>query len=183
MTDTDRLSTPNDMVDLLKRLTTVVRDIEAVPDNAQQRFWDEVDHSLRETPAEDLRLDDAVSMRTVHMLYNILSTICGPQLAEMVNGATKEYYESIISQMKEVTHRPWDAFLDQKFDGTKGTEHEGCLAVDAVSLHTTDNIGRGLLRYVAGDSKLLMLTTDLGRERYFSSKDIIMMEFDRSPEA
>lgn len=183
MTDTDRLSTPNDMTELLKHLTTIVRDVEAVPDNAQQSFWDEVDHSLRETPAEELRLDDAVSMRTVHMLYGILSTICGPQLAEMVNGATKEYYESIIAQMKEVTHRPWDAFLDQKFDETKGTEHEGCLAVAAMCLHTTDDIGRGLLRHVDGDSKLLMLTNDGGRERYFSSKDIIMMEFDRSPES
>lgn len=182
MTDTDHLSTPTDMADLLKDLTTIMRDVETLPDTAQLRFWDDVNHNLQTIPEDELLLGDVISMRSVNVLYSILSTICGPKLAEMVNGATKEYYESIIAQMKEVTHRPWDAFLDQKFDETKGTEHEGCLAVAAVSLHTIDAIGRGLLRYVAGDSKLLRLTTDTGKERYFSSKDIIMMEFDQPSE-
>jgi hypothetical protein len=181
MTDTDHLSTPTDMVEILKRLTKLMRDVEALPDNAQQRFWDDTEHSLEAISSEDLRLDGAASARSVSVLYNILVAVCGQQLAEMVNGATKEYYESIISQMKEVTHRSWDTFLDQKFDETKGTDHEGSVGA-SVALHTLNNIGIGILKRVEGTSKLLSLTDvtpDSNKTRYFSSKDIIMMEFTR----
>lgn len=184
LTDTDRLSTPNDMAELLKRLTAIVRDVETLSDNAQQRFWDDVNGSLQEIPAEELRLNDVVSMRSVNVLYSILSTICGPQLAEMVNGATKEYYESLISQMKEVTHRAWDAFLEPKLDAAKDTG----VTVVSVSLASNNNLAGGIIRRVEGTAKLLKLTDprpDSKTEHYFSSKDIIVMEIVRSspPEA
>jgi hypothetical protein len=176
MTDTDRLSTPADLVDVLGRLTTILRDVEALPATAQQSFWDDL-----HMPAEDLRIDADVGIRTVSVLYNILVTMCGPRLTELVNGDAKEYYESIIAQMKEVTHREWDAFLDQKFEEAKGTDHEGSVT-GAVTIHTAKDLGRGLLRRVDGGLKLLKLTSETdGRERYFASKDIIMMEFEKTP--
>jgi hypothetical protein len=189
MTDTDRLSTPADMVDLLKRLPAIIRDVEALPDNAQQGFWEDVDHSLQAIPAEDLRLNETVSLRSVHALYNILSAICGPRLAEMVNGEAKEYYERLLTQMQEMTQRPpWEVFLDQKFDETKGTAHEGSLAVTMVVLASIKNIGSGVLRRVGCDSKLLTLSiatvvndSEVTKERYFTTRDIIMMELAQSP--
>lgn len=182
MTDTDRLSTSADMVDLLKHLAKIMRDVEALPDNAQQRFWDDTNHGLEAIAAEEFRLEHTLTASSVRVFYNILATMCGPQLAEMVNGASKEYYESIISQMKEVTHRSWDTFLDQKLDETKDTDHEG-VAVVSVRLATINDIGGGLLKRVEGVSKLLKLTdTRLAdkTECYFSSKDIILMEFART---
>jgi hypothetical protein len=183
ITDTDHLSTPADMVEIVKRLAKFMRDVETLPDNAQQRFWDDTEHSLETITSEDLHLDGAVSARSVSVLYNILVAVCGPQLSEMVNGATKEYYESLITQMKEMAEREWDAFLDQKFEETKGTGHEGCITT-SLALRTLNNIGRGTLKRVDGSPKLLKLTDegpchDGELERYFSSRDIIMMEFTR----
>jgi hypothetical protein len=183
ITDTDHLSTPADMVEIVKRLAKFMRDVETLPDNAQQRFWDDTEHSLETITSEDLRLDGAISARSVSVLYNILVAMCGPRLSEMVNGATKEYYESLITQMKEMAEREWDAFLDQKFEETKGTGHEGCITT-SLALRTLNNIGRGTLKRVDGSSKLLKLTDegpcrDGELERYFSSRDIIMMEFTR----
>lgn len=171
MTDTDHLSTPADLAGVLARLTAILRDVEALPAAAQQRFWDDVD-----MPVEDLRIDADVSLRTVTVVYNVLSTMCGPRLVELVSGDAKEYYESMIAQMKEAMHREWDAFLDQKFEETKGTDHEGSVSA-SVTIHTAKDIGRGLLRRIDGGAKLLVLTDAEGRERYFASKDIIMMEF------
>jgi hypothetical protein len=177
MTDTDRLSTPADLMDILKRLTTILRDVEALPATAQQHFWDDI-----HMPVEDLRIDADVSLRTVTVLYNILVTMCGPRLTELVNGDAKEYYESIICQMKEATHREWDAFLDQKFEETKGTDHEG-IVFASVTIHTAKDLGRGFLSRIDGDPRLLKLTDAEGRERYFASKDIIMMEFEKASAA
>lgn len=42
MTDTDRLATPTDLAVTLKRLTTILREAEALPSAAQQRFWDDL---------------------------------------------------------------------------------------------------------------------------------------------
>ena len=173
MTDTDRLSTPVDLAGALSRLTLILRDVEALPATAQQHFWNDLHLSV-----EDLRIDADVSLRTVTVLYNILLAMCGPRLTELVNGEVKEYYESMIAQMKEATHREWDGFLDQKFEATKATDHEGSLAV-SLSLHTIKDSARGLLRRVDGNPRLLMLTDAEGRERYFASKDIITMEFDK----
>ena len=173
MTDTDRLSTPVDLVGALSRLTLILRDVEALPTTAQQHFWNDLHLSV-----EDLRIDADVSLRTVTVLYNILLAMCGPRLTELVNGEVKEYYESMIAQMKEATHREWDGFLDQKFEATKDTDHDGSLAV-SLTLHTVKDIARGLLRRVNGNPRLLMLTDAEGRERYFASKDIITMEFDK----
>ena len=190
MTDTDHLSVPTDMVEILKRLTKFMRDAEALPDKAQQHFWDATEHSLEAISSEDLRLDGEASERSVRVLYNILSAICGPQLAELVNGEAKEYYERLLAQMQEVTKRPpWDVFLDQKFDETKGMDHEGRLDVAMVVLSSINNIGRGVLRRVEGNSKLLTLTgngvmwdgKEVPQERYFTSRDIIMMEFAPTP--
>jgi hypothetical protein len=172
MTDTDRLATPADLMDVLRRLTLIMRNVEALPATAQQHFWDDL-----QMPVEDLRIDADVSLRTVTVFYNLLVTMCGPRLTELVNGDAKEYYESIISQMKEATHREWDAFLDQKFEETKGTDHEGSVFA-SVTIHTAKNLGRGLLRRIDGDPRLLKLTDAEGRERYFASKDIVMMEFE-----
>jgi hypothetical protein len=189
MTDTDHLSTPTDMVKLLKLLPTIMRDVEALPEGAQQRFWEDVDSSLQAIPVEDLRLNDAVSLRSVRVIYSILSTICGPRLAELVNGEAKEYYERLLTQMQEMTQRPpWEVFLDQKFDETKGTTHEGSLAVTMVVLASIKNIGSGVLRRVGCDSKLLTLSiatvvngSEVTKERYFTTRDIIMMELAQSP--
>lgn len=176
MTDTDRLSTPSDLVDTLKRLTTILREVEALPEIAQQRFWDDL-----HMPAEDLHIGADVGLRTVTVLYNILNVMCGPRLAELVNGEVKEYYERMLAEMQTMQHREWEAFLDQKFEAAKGTDHEGSIAV-TVAIHTVRDIGRGLLSRVDSAPKLLKLTSAEGKERYFASKDIIMMEFEKSPD-
>ena len=181
MTDTDRLSTPADMAELLKRLSKIMRDIEALPDSAQQRFWEDTSHKLETGSTEDLRLND-VGMRTVTTFYNILVWMCGPKLAEMVNGETKEYYERLLSQMKVATHCEWDAFLNQLFDETKGTDHEGSITA-TVALRTINSLGCGTLRRVDSESSLLKLTDmrpDTDKERYFSSKDILTVEIART---
>jgi hypothetical protein len=170
MTDTDRLATPSDLGDTLKRLTTILREVEALPEPAQQRFWDEL-----RVPAEDLRIADA-GMRTVAVLYNIMSAMGGPRLAELVNGEVKEYYERMLAEMQTMQHHEWEVFLDQKFEASKGTEHEGRIEV-TVAIHTVRDLGRGFLSRVDGAPKLLKLTSTEGKERYFASKDIIMMEF------
>ncbi|HSX23245.1 MAG TPA: hypothetical protein VLE97_10780 [Gaiellaceae bacterium] len=175
MTDTDRLSTPADLVEALKRLTTIMREIEALPDAAQKRFWEEL-----RIPATDLRIGADVSLHTANVLYNILSTMCGPRLAEMLNGEVKEYYDRMLAEMQTMQEREWDALLDQKFAATKGTDHEGSVAVAEVAVHTLREIGGGRLRRVDGAPKLLMLTDEKGRERYFPSKDIIALEFEKS---
>jgi hypothetical protein len=176
MTSVDDLSTPSDMMKILKQLTRIVRDIEALPDKAGQRFWEDIDHSLRETPAEDLRLESTPSLRTTTALYNLLANMCGPQFVEMVNGATKQYYEDLLAQMREA-FGGWDEFIDQKFDEAKAASLEG-IPIRSVVLHTINSIGGGSLRRVDRDSKLLKLTdTTTGRGRYFLSKDLIMVEF------
>jgi len=179
MTDADHLSTPVDMVELLKRLTKIMRDVETLPDVAQQRFWDDTEHHLQETPAEDIRLAN-VGARSVTVLYSILVSMCGPKLNEMVNGATKEYYEGLVSQMKAMASCEWDLFLDQKFDETKGTDHEGSI-IASVTLRTVGAVVWGTLRRVDGDSSLLKLTTDDDREHYFLSKDILKVEITKPP--
>lgn len=167
MTDTDHLSTPIDMVTVLLRLAKIMRDVEALPDNAQQRFWEDTLHSLNGLPIEDLRLDAGVSKRSVSALYNLLVGMCGPQLVEMVNGDVKAYYEGLLTQMKTMMDCEWDVFLDQ---------HKG--AAVSVALRSTNNIiGKGTLKRVA-DSKILKLTDDDGEERYFSSKDIVMLKLE-----
>lgn len=171
MTDTDRLSTPADLADTLTRLTTILREVEALPDPAQQRFWDDL-----HIPVDDLRIAVDVSIRTATVVYHLLSTMCGQRLAELLNGETKEYYNRMLAEMQTMQEREWDALLDQKFAATKGTDHEGSLAV-AVAIHTLPDIGRGLLSRVEGVPKILKLTSVEGRERFFASKDIGTLEF------
>lgn len=173
MTDTDRLATPSDLVDILKRLTTILREVEARPETAQQRFWDDL-----HMPAEDLRIGAEVGLRTVTVLYNILNVMCGPRLAELVNGEVKEYYERMLTEMQMMQPREWEGFLDQKFEAAKGTEHEGSLAV-TVAIHSVRDIGRGCLSRVDSAPKLLKLVHADGKKRYFAIKDIVMLEFDK----
>ena len=168
MTDTDRLSTPSDLTDTLKRLTTILREVEALPDPAQQRFWDDL-----HVPVHDLQIATDVGLRTVSVLYNLLNVMCGPRLAELVNGETKEYYERMLTEMQTMQEREWDAFLDQKFETAKSI-------MVTLAIHRLRDIGRGLLSRVEGAPKLLKLTTDDGRERYFTSKDIVTLEFDKT---
>jgi hypothetical protein len=168
MTDTDRLSTPSDLGDTLKRLTTILREVEALPETAQQRFWDDL-----RVPVEDLHIATEVGMHTVSVVYNLLTVMCGPRLAELVSGESKEYYERMLTEMQTMQQREWDAFLDQKFATTKS------ITVTA-SIHTLHDIGRGILSRVEGAPKLLKFTTDDGRERYFASKDIVMLEFEKA---
>ena len=168
MTDTDRLSTPSDLTDTLKRLTTILREVEALPDPAQQRFWDDL-----HVPVDDLRIGHDVGFRTVSVLFNLLNVMCGPRLAELVNGETKEYYERMLTEMQTMQQREWDAFLDQKFETDKS------IMVTA-AIHTLRDIGRGLLSRVEGAPKLLKLTAVDGSERYFASKDLVMLEFDKT---
>jgi len=175
MTDTDRLATPADLVDTLKRLTTILRETEALPSAAQQHFWDDL-----HMPAGDLRIGADVSLRTATVLYNILSTMCGPRLTELLNGEVKEYYDRMLAEMQTMQEREWDALLDQKFEAAKGTDHEGSLAV-IVAIHALKEIG-GLLSRVDGAPKLLKLADTEGRERYFASKDIVTLEF-KEPKA
>lgn len=167
MTDTDRLATPADMADVLRRLMKILLDLETLPESAQDRFWEDDRHIA----LEDLRIDP-ISMRSVTVLHNILVTMCGPRFAEMVNGEVKDYYERMLAQVKEGMTREWDVFLDQKFDETLGTDHEGSITARA-ALATIGSIGAGSLSRV---SKIFKLTDVNGVERYFSSKDIIMME-------
>lgn len=175
MTDTDRLSTPSDLVDTLKRLTTILREVEALPETAQQRFWDDLHMS-----AEDARIGADVSIRTTTVLYNLLNVMCGPRLAELVNGEVKEYYERMLTEMQTMQHHEWEALLDQKFEAIKGTAHEGSLAV-TVAIHSVKDSNRGLLSRVDGAPKLLKLTSDEGKERYFAIKHIAMLEFVKTP--
>jgi hypothetical protein len=177
LTSTDDLSTPASMVELLRDLTTIMEDVGALPDAAQQRFWEETDRALRMIPAEELQLTGTLSKYTVSVFYGILVNMCGSQLTEMVNGEAKEYYERVITQMKEVTQRSWETFLDEKLAATA----DGFLAVAEVSIDSAGYLGSGVLRYVDGASKILKLTTSDGRERYFSSRDIVVMEFEKAP--
>lgn len=107
--------------------------------------------------------------------------MCGPRLTELLNGEVKEYYDRMLAEMQTMQEREWDALLDQKFAATKGTDHEGTLAV-TVAIHTRKDIG-GLLSRVDGAPKLLKLTDVEGKERYFASKDIVMLEFMESKAA
>ncbi len=178
MTDTDLLSTPVDMVELLKRLTTIIRDVETLPDVAQQRFWNDTEHCLMEVSVEDLCLADVIGIRSVTVLYSLLVSICGPKLKEMVNGEAKEHYEGLISQMKSMSNCEWDSFLDQMFDNAKGTNHEGGINV-SVTLRTVGSIIVGTLSRVGSSSSFLKLTDmriGSDKEYYFLSKDILMME-------
>lgn len=183
ITDTDRLSTPADMVDLLKRLAKIMRDVETLPDNAQQRFWEDAGHHLNAVPNEEIN-GSAVSTRSVTVLRNILLSMFGQQLAEAMREDAHEYYDKMMVQLKEASARPpsdWDNFLDERFEATKSTDHEGSITA-SVYLATINRIGCGTLKRV--DGSLLKLTSAEGQgsgaagtERYFSSKDIIMMEF------
>jgi hypothetical protein len=168
MTDTDRLSTPSDLMDTLKRLTTILREVEALPDPAQQRFWDDL-----HVPIDDLHIATDVGLRTVSVLYNLLNVMCGPRLAELVNGEAKEYYERMLTEMQTMQHQAWDALLDQKFETAESV-------MVTAAIHTLRDIGRGLMSRVEGAPKLLKLTTDDGRERYFASKDIVTLEFEKA---
>jgi len=170
MTDTDRLATPADLADVLRRLTSILRGVEALPGPAQQRFWEDL-----RVPADDLRVDADVSLRTVTMLYNILATMCGPRLNELLTGDAKEYYERMLAEMQTMQRHPWEAFLDQKFEETKGA---GLAA--SVTLAIVGKIGRGTVKRADADGKLLVLT-DTGRDRYFASKDILVLEFEKTP--
>lgn len=171
MTDVDHLSTSSDMVDVLKRLTKIMRDVESLPDNAQARFWDDTQQGAGEVP-EDLRIGQEVSTRSVTVLYNILANMCGPKLAEMVNGQITEYYERMLEQLKTVCQ--WDTFLDEQFEAAKSAGRDESIAAE-VTLHTVSKVGQGTVRRVEGNSKLLTLTTPDRTARHFSSKDVIMM--------
>jgi hypothetical protein len=178
MTNADRLSTPTDMVELLKYLTRIMRDVESFPDAAQQRFWDEAESALCNLSSDDVLLKGEAGTRSVTVLYNMLLSICGPKLTEMVSGMsgiTKEYYENIIANMKKMPNSAWDAYLDQKFDETKGTDHEGEIFA-SVTLCTRDKIGDASLSWVDGISGVLRMTDPSGEECYSLSKDIIMLE-------
>lgn len=75
MTDVDQLSTSSDVVEVFKQLTKIMRDVESLPDNAQVRFWDDTNRDISEVPAEDLRIGQSVSARSVTVLYNVLANI------------------------------------------------------------------------------------------------------------
>ena len=123
MTDTDRLPTPTDMVDLLKGLTAILRDIETLPDTAQQRFWADTQHELDATPVEDLCFADGIGTRSCTVLHNLLASMYGAKFREVATSAVKEYYEQLIAQVKEVMGDcAWGPFLNRKFDETKGTD-------------------------------------------------------------
>jgi len=183
MTDVDHLSTSVDMVEVFKRLTKIMRDVGSLPDNAQARFWDDTQQGIGEVPVDDLRIGQEVSARSVTVLYNILSNMCGPKLVEMVNGQTTEYYERMLEQLKEQlkTVTQWDTFLDEQFEAAKSAALDESLTAE-VTLHTVKTIGQGTVRRVGGDSKLLTLTTE-GMVRLFSSKDIITMVITRAVDA
>lgn len=174
MTDTDRLSTPADLVSTLTRLGRILRDVEALPDTAQERFWDDL-----HMPAADLHIGANVSLRTVTVVCNILSTMCGPRLAELLNGEVKDYYERMLAEMQTMQEREWDELLEKKLEESKGTAHEGSIRVAAIAIHSLNDIGRGLLSRVDGAPKLLKLTDAEGRERYFASKVIVALEFEK----
>ena len=179
MTDTDRLSTPTDLAESLSHLTEIMRDVETLPDNAQQRFWD--DFTRLQIPIEDLRIG-TISKRSVNILFNLLSTMCGPQLAELVSGELKESYERLIAQTQEALGGDWDTFLDQKFAEIKGTKNEGRIRVVSVELRSS-SIGGGFLNRIDG-VHIMKLTEIVGgkpKERYFSSKDIAAVEFAPGP--
>jgi len=171
MTDVDHLATSTDMVDVLKQLTKIMRDVESLPDNAQTRFWDDTQQDIGEVSVEDLRVGQ-MSTRSVTVLYNILANMCGPKLAEMVNGQITEYYERMLEQLKTVSQ--WDTFLDEQFEEAKSAGREESLVAE-VTLHGARTIGQGTVRRVGGNSKLLTLTTPDRTVRHFSSKDVSMM--------
>ncbi len=178
MTDTDHLSTPADLRNVLKQLTTILREIETLPEPAQQRFWDDL-----HMPAEELQLGAQVSLSTVTVMYNVLRAMCGARLTEMVNGEAKEYLDRMLAEMQSMQNSEWDDLLDQKFkaevpEGTEPTEGaEQPLAVSMTLRAVQNNLGQGLLSRVP-DSSLLKLKGADGRERYFSSKDIVLLQFE-----
>jgi hypothetical protein len=179
MTDTDHLSTPADMVAFLKRLTKVMRDVEAIPDAAQQRFWEDTASILQNEDPQLVSLPGGGSLRSATVLYNILASMCGPQLTEMVNGVAKEYYESLIAQMRDMTH-DWDMFLEQLFDKTKGTDREDSLYATVALRHASLS---GALKHVPGSSNILAMTgvPPNGKTCFFLKKDILALEITATP--
>jgi hypothetical protein len=182
MTDADDLSTPAEMADVLRRLTKIIRDVEALPDNAQEQFWDGTDKALSTVPTHELLLDAVASQRSVRALYALLVNLFGQELATMVNGEMAQYYEKMVAHMKEAAGQQsdWDDFLDHQFTATKDTDHEGVLRA-SVAIHTVGTIGHGSVRRVDG-SRILKIIPDVGAgtrkraERHFSSRDILTME-------
>lgn len=174
MTDTDHLSTPADMATVLARLAAILRDVEGLPANAQQRFWNDL-----QVPAEDIKIGPDVSLLTTQVLYNILATMCGPRLAELTNGATKDYYDKLMEEMRTMAHREgeWDTFLDTEFDQHKGLSSEGHVAA-SVTLHGPKDLGHGKLKLVPDAPQLLALVDSEGRERYFARSSILMLNID-----
>ena len=179
MTDTDQLSTPTDMVDIVKRLTAIMREVESLPDSAQKRYWEDANAVLTTIPPEELRIGahGEISQQSVHVLYSLLVSLCGPQLSALLNGEVKEYYEGMIAQMKEAMHDEWESLLDRKFEDP--ASHEG-IPIASMGLRST-YAGSGLLTRVDGSPKILKLTDAEGHERYFSSKDILLIEFGPPP--
>lgn len=174
MTDTDRLATPTDLAAVLTRLTAILRDVEGLPANAQQRFWDDLHISV-----EDLDIGTDVSLLTTSVLYNLLKTMCGPRLAELTNGETKDYLAKMMEQMRSMAHRegPWDAFLDKELDQHKGLSSEGNVAA-SVTLHGPKDLGHGNLRLVPDAPQLLVLVNLDGSEHYFTRSSILMLNID-----
>lgn len=178
MTDTDNLSKPSDMVNILKLLTKVLRDVETLPDSSQQRFWNEVDFDLRSTPPEEIVVD-RIGERSVSVVYNVLTAICGPKLAETVNGGLKQYYEDILAKVNEraVSDGAWEMFLERHFAVADKIEISG-IAISGV------NVGGGTLMRVDGVPQFLKLTNMRDTknmvdetECYFATKDVVMVEF------
>ena len=49
-------------------------------------------------------------MRTVSVIYNLLSTMCSTRLTELVSGEAKAYYDDMLAQMKVLGDCAWDEF-------------------------------------------------------------------------
>ena len=173
VTDTDHLSEPSDLVDVLRSLAAVLRDVEALPEVAIERFWDDTVNLLNAQP-EDLAFDRPLSKSSVDVLYNVLKNMCGKTLADLVAG---EISETMMAKMKEAMEESeWDVLLAQK-----AKEHASTDGVPAkmVTLDGIDKIGGGVLKRVDGAPRLLRLIDPISlQERYFSSKSLVMVEFE-----
>jgi len=177
--DTDNLSTPADMVAVVKRLVKIVRDVEALPEVAQARFWNDCEVALTNVDPEDFRLDGVPSDKSSTVLYNILRMILGSRLLEMVSGDVKKYYEEMLAvaqqQMQEILHCEWDGFLDRKLADVVDTGQPGAITA-SLSLHRINDLGVGTLQRIEGTR--LVRFHAAGKERVFPLKSISMMEFD-----
>ena len=180
ITDTDSLSTPDDAVAVLVVLTKLIRDVEALPEQAQERFWEDAGRSVNALPREEVRIDVPVSARSVRVIYNLIAGIFGQQLIDMVNGDNAKALEQMLDQLRQSADRAteWGTFLDEKFEVAKEAGNEGVIKTAGVYLNAL-TLGPGSISRVEGESNLLKMTCN-DNDRYFASRDIVVMDLAHS---